>query len=179
MEIWKDVPGTGGRIKVSSNGKVRSFLRDKADGSDLVATPDPKGYMKIHMTLDRVRVNFKVHRLVAGAFVPNPEQKPQVNHIDGDKRNNRADNLEWVTNLENMRHAINAGYYTNGHEAIRAANEAIKVPVIATNVVTGEEIRFGSVSEAEKHFNSRHICDVLKGKREKAAGHYFKRCDGR
>lgn len=174
METWKDVPNTQGKIQVSSDGRVRSLLRSEV-GHILRPTPDPKGYLRLSVTVCREKMHFKVHRLVAEAFVPNPEGKKQVNHIDGDKSNNAARNLEWVTNLENANHAVKQGLWHNVFAASARTNEARKTPVVAENAYTGEIIRFESVSEAERYFNSRHVSDVIKGKREKAAGHYFRR----
>ena len=175
MEIWKDVPNTGGMLQVSSYGRVRSFLRNKESGAILQATEDKKGYLRLRVTLERERRCYKIHRLVAEAFLENPDKLPQVNHIDGDKKNNRADNLEWITNADNASHAIESGLWANVFEASRKTNEARKTPIIAINSETGEQIRFESVSAAERHFHSRHISAVLKGTRERAAGHYFRR----
>lgn len=69
------------------------------------------GYAEI--TLYPGQVSKKVHRLVAEAFIPNPDDKPQVNHIDGDKLNNHVDNLEWSTSTENNRHARERGLNTS------------------------------------------------------------------
>lgn len=175
MEIWKNVPDTQGKIQVSNYGRVRSFLREKEEGKILKPTPDKKGYLRLTLTICREKKCFKIHRLVAEQFIPNPQGKSQVNHKDGDKSNNMASNLEWATNQENADHAVNAGLWRNVFAASAKANEARKTPVIAENAKTGETLRFSSVGEAERYFNSRHISDVLKGKREKAAGHYFRR----
>lgn len=175
MERWMDIPNTGGRLQISSEGRVRSFLRDKRNGAILKATEDRKGYLRLRVTIDRENRCYKVHRLVAEAFLDNPEGCPQVNHIDGDKHNNRADNLEWVTNVENARHAIKAGLWDNVWEASRKVNEARKIPIVAINSETGERLHFESVSAAERYFHSRHISAVLNGQRERAAGHYFRR----
>lgn len=82
------------------------------------------GYLGLHLRVNGRDVNAKLHRVVAEAFIPNPENKPQVNHKDGDKTNNRVTNLEWATSGENLRHAhraeLNLGryghhiWYTNG-----------------------------------------------------------------
>ena len=173
MEHWKVVEGTYGALEVSDLGRVKSNLRD---GRILKAQKDNKGYHRIRMTIKRQRYSFKVHRIVAEAFLPNPENKPQVNHIDGNKDNNAASNLEWVSNRENAHHAINNGLWKNVYEASLKENESRKKPVFAFK--DGKTIRFESISEAEKAIGSRHITDVLKGKRAQAKGYTFAYAEG-
>ncbi len=103
MELWKEVEGTNGALLVSNSGRVKSLLRD---GRILKPTQDSKGYLRLRVTIGREKRSYKVHRLVAMAFVDNPNNKPQVNHINGDKTDNRASNLEWVTRKENVVHAF-------------------------------------------------------------------------
>lgn len=175
METWKEIQGTNGKLYVSDEGRIKSFLRDGKDGHILACTKDKKGYLRLRVTLERKKQSYKVHRLVAEAFLPNPMGKTQVNHKDGNKENNAVYNLEWSNNAENAQHAIETGLWNNVFDASRRVNEARKTPIIARDAITGKEKRFESVSAAERYFNNRHISDVLNGKREKAAGHYFRR----
>ena len=87
------------------------------DKQIMMPQKDAKGYLRIRLRYGDVdkygAATYKIHRLVAENFIPNPQNKPQVNHINGDKTDNRVENLEWVTNVENMNHAIEAGMLDN------------------------------------------------------------------
>lgn len=100
MEIWKDVVGYEGLYEVSSLGQVRSKKTKLIKKQRLMN----RGYPAV--TLKRMEL---VHRLIAKAFVENPYNKEQVNHINGIKTDNSLDNLEWVTHAENQRHAFKIG----------------------------------------------------------------------
>ena len=174
MEIWRGITGTKGLIEVSNEGRVRSWL----GGSPriLKTQTDTKGYHRIRVTIERVKMSYKVHREVAKAFLDNPNTLPQVNHKDGDKANNAVTNLEWVTNQQNAHHAIDSGLWDSVFEASRRENERRKKPILAYRI-DGEDPRtkyFDSISEAEREIGSRHICDVLKGKRNHVKGWTFK-----
>lgn len=95
QELWADAKGL---YQVSSFGRVK--------GPKGIMTPSKtaKGYLRVCLSIDGKQVEEKVHRLVAEAFIANPDDLPQVNHIDGNKENNRAENLEWCTNQQNMIH---------------------------------------------------------------------------
>ena len=168
MERWKVVEGTYGALEVSDLGRVKSNLRD---GRILKTQKDSKGYHRLRMTIKRERYSFKLHRLVAQAFVPNPDNKAQVNHIDGNKDNNAASNLEWVSNIENAHHAIRNGLWDNVFESSRKENENRKRAITACK--DGQIIEFESIADAERAIGSRHITDVLKGKRKQAKGYTF------
>ena len=174
MEIWKPIVGTKGFIEVSNEGRVRSLLR--GEPRVLKTQIDNKGYHRIRVTIEREKMSYKIHREVAKAFIPNPDNLPQVNHKDGNKSNNAVDNLEWITNIGNAHHAIENGLWANVIEGSRKENESRKRPVIG--YFTGEAIslsrRFESVSEAERFVGSRHITDVLKGKRSRVKGWTFR-----
>lgn len=105
-ENWRPVDGYEGCYEVSTFGNVRSVRKS---GKILVLNVTPKGYLRIALAREGVQKNFMVHRLVASAFIANDNEKPEVNHKDGDKKNNRVDNLEWVTTSENLIHAYETG----------------------------------------------------------------------
>ena len=106
-EIYKDISGYEGKYAVSNLGNVMSmnYLNTK---KPRVMSPVKHhlGYLFVHLGYNKIRM---VHPLVAEAFIPNPENKKFVNHIDGNKQNNKVTNLEWVTSKENMNHAIKTG----------------------------------------------------------------------
>lgn len=174
MEIWKPIAGTKGFIEVSNKGRVRSLLR----GEPRVLKPqvDNKGYHRIRVTVEREKMSYKVHREIAKAFIPNPNNLPQVNHKDGNKSNNSVDNLEWITNRDNAHHAIENGLWDSVIEGSRRENERRKRPVIGyfTSENSSTSRRFESVAEAERFLGSRHVTDVLKGKRSHVKGWTFR-----
>ena len=102
MQIWKDIEGYKGHYQISNYGNVRSLKKD----AFLMKGAYLKGYKIISLWKNGIGKMFRVHRLVAAAFIPNPENKPCIDHIDGDKSNNHADNLRWVTYLENNNNPI-------------------------------------------------------------------------
>lgn len=133
-EVWKPIKGYEGLYEVSNLGRVKSLER-KVKAKNKYGTVDRtvtekilkysinhKGYYLVKIC-NQVNKSFLVHRLVAEAFIDNPENKLQVNHINGDKKDNRVCNLEWCTNNENQKHAINMGLI-DIDERIKRLNEA-------------------------------------------------------
>jgi hypothetical protein len=126
LEIWKPVVGFEEFYEVSNCGNVRSKDRlvwrgksyYKKPGIEMRKSPTTTGYWKIRLTdKNGLGKDHKVHRLVAAAFIPNPEGKPFINHIDGNPLNNHVSNLEWCTQSENMYHAYRTGLRkTNFHK---------------------------------------------------------------
>ncbi len=166
MERWMYIPNTSGQYKVSDTGKVMNTKT----GRILSPAIDERGYERVCLFKADRRRRYKVHRLVALAFIPNPENKPQVNHKDGNKRNNSVSNLEWVTNAENMDHARANGLH-EGHQ--RFCNSK-KKRIIAIHIESGEEIVFDSILSAGKAIGTTHIPQVLQGLRYEAKGYTFR-----
>ena len=107
-EIWKPLKGivkNGDNYEVSSMGRVRN----KTKGNILVPNEQKTGYVAVTLYLSSKGKLHLIHRLVALAFIPNPEEKPQVNHKNGVKNDNELGNLEWVTRSENQNHAYSTG----------------------------------------------------------------------
>lgn len=124
MEIWKDIPGYEGSYQASTKGKIRGLNRIclSKNGSfrtvsNKILTPkiDRYGYYELHLSLKNIRIHFKIHILIAKTFISNPKNKPQVNHKDGNKLNNKISNLEWNTNSENILHAFKNGLMKNNN----------------------------------------------------------------
>ena len=110
VEEWRDVVGFEGVYQVSSAGRVRSLTRRVYNhmmrGRVLKQARKANGYMQLSLSANGVKLkHVYVHRLVACAFLPNPNNLPDVNHINHNKQDNRVDNLEWVTRSENILHA--------------------------------------------------------------------------
>lgn len=133
-EAWRDVPGYEGLYQVSNKGKVYSVR----SGTILQPARSGSGYRKINLCRSGASKQCHIHRLVAVAFLPNPENKPHVNHLNGDKTDNRADNLEWVTRSENQLHC---------RRELKTWCGAPKKPVIC--VETGEI--YASAGAAAEH----------------------------
>jgi len=142
-EIFKDIKGFEGIYKVSNIGNVKSIYTNKLIGS-ICGEGDSYGYRHVVLWKDGEKVkDAKVHRLVAKAFIPNPKNKPYINHINAIRNDNRVSNLEWCTHTENMQHAWKIG---NGTISEARRVRILTQPFIAKmkyNKYIGQE--FGSI----------------------------------
>lgn len=114
-EIWKDIAGYEGLYQVSNLGNVKSLNYNHTGKPKKLAFKRHKsGYLTVMLCKDGKNKNRSIQTLVANSFIENPDCKPCVNHIDGNKENNTVGNLEWVTYSENTRHAIEIGLRGDG-----------------------------------------------------------------
>ena len=103
-----------GNYIIYSDGRVYSINRNKL----LKPSKDEKGYLRISLSTNKISKTYKLHRLIAECFIPKIEGKPQVNHKNGIKADNNVDNLEWVNNSENQKHAWDNGLNTSSYKKI-------------------------------------------------------------
>lgn len=151
------------KYDVNENGIVKNTVT----GKTYLGKPDKRGYLRVDGSINGKRIIIFPHRAVAELFVPNPDNKPQVNHIDGNKLNNLYTNLEWVTCKENTIHAVKIGLissYTQGGKACVQKDKN-------GNIVN----TFNSITEASKFLGVAHstVNKVLLGYRKTVKGYSF------
>lgn len=161
-EIWKDIEGFEGLYQVSNLGRVKSSYTNRV----LKGYKDTCGYLLVGLYKNNIRSSKKIHRLVAQAFIPNHENKPEVNHIDENKTNNIVSNLEWMTAKENSNHG------TRNERVSKTKN----IPIIAINLKTGESTDFCSGKECaiQLGLDPSNITKVIKGRYKQTGGYTFK-----
>ena len=162
MEKFKEIPGFEGLYAVSNLGKVKNLLTNK-----IRKAPITQGYHRVSLTKDLRPKHYKVSRLVALTWIPNPRNKPEVNHLDGNRLNDSVKNLQWVTSSENTQHAYDTG--------LQIAREK---PVLQYTL-TMEFIReFRSPTEAMICLNykvgCKNIAAVCRGKRRQTGGYIWR-----
>lgn len=151
-EIWKDIPNFIGLYQISNFGRIRSVKKNKSQKMAffikeriLKQMLAPQGYYKVDLYKNHKRNSKYVHRLLMESFIDNPENKPQINHINGIKTDNRIENLEWCTRSNNIKHAwttkLNLGYKKDGELNPNASLTNFMAKNIRLSYFTGELTR--------------------------------------
>ncbi len=175
-ETWKGISGYEGYYQVSNLGRIKSLKREDSNNQfgneNILKIESKRRYLHIAL---RVNGNCKyesIHRLVALAFIPNQENKPFVNHIDGNKHNNIYSNLEWVTAKENSIHAINNGLCLPQKKGLDNIN-SFKIQMLNKNGVYIKT--FSSIMDAERNTGVRNgnISKVINNKAKTAGGYIW------
>jgi NADH:ubiquinone oxidoreductase subunit len=164
-EVWKPIKGYEGLYEVSNLGRVRKRVWKEVKGTDFC-----NGYRRVNLNKDGEQKSMLVHRLVAEAFIPNPEGYPIINHIDECPSNNHADNLEWC----DQKHNMNCGTVRQK----KSESAPNKSAVMAIDKKTGERTYYKSIAEAGKALTGKSvggssISEVASGKRKSAYGKYW------
>lgn len=167
-EIWEAIPGYDGNYLASNKGRVKSVYRVLGNGGiqpeAIKKQRNSKGYNVVSIKYNNIKKTLKVHRLVALSFIPNPDKKPQINHINGIKKDNRVENLEWSTGSENVQHAFDIGlnkqYTGSDHYMAVKVNQFTKDGIFVKT--------WGCISDACRRYNikiqSLSSCLVCKSK---------------
>lgn len=161
MAEFRPVAGWNNYL-ASSDG----YVINAKTGMRLVGCVKNAGYLSIMLSNNGAHKHISLHRIIAETFCEKPEGANEVNHINGDKLDNRAENLEWVTHGDNLKHAYETGLMPN---------DATPKAVTATNIETGEQMEFPSIYKAARFFNisQGNICMCCKGFRPYAGGYYW------
>lgn len=187
-EQWRVIPEFD-LYEVSNFGRIKSKPRTRKNGQGYYQTKevilngsDTKGYRSITLKQDGKSKRFYIHRLVAMAFIPNPERKPFINHKDNNPSNNRAENLEWCTPQENTDWMIAQGRFKRNSqwlERLHKSQEKYYRAIKATNILTGETLFFKCINETKiQGFQPSCVCNCCNGKRKAHAGYYWEYMEG-
>lgn len=172
-EQWKDIENFEG-YKISDSGRVKSYVNNRhgigSKSHILKPTVNKLGYESVCLGRGNRRL---IHRLVAAAYIPNPNNLPLVRHLDDNPRNNNVSNLAWGTQLDNMHDCVSHGRLVGD---TTAAVEANKQKVIATSIDGKQEFLFSSASEAARTLNvwKQHITHVIYGRIRQTGGWTFR-----
>lgn len=184
MELWKNIKGYEDKYMISNLGRVKSLVDNKKRLREHIKTPRKakNGYLYVLLWKNSISETKKIHRLVAEHFIDNAFCLPQVNHKDGNKENNRVDNLEWCTAKHNVHHAIINGlfntektFFKKGKDNPRYGKIGINSkPIIQLDLFGNVIKEWETIKMAQETLKVCHISDCCKEKRKTAGGYKWK-----
>lgn len=188
MEEWKDIKGYEGLYQISNFGRVKSLRRKSQRKNGVIYCINEKilkggnnglNYFKVQLRDKNSNKKYAyIHRLVAKHFIPNPQNKPCINHLDCNPSNNRAENLEWCTKKENTDYMVKLKRNERNEQWLKKLNKSLdkyRKAVVGINKNTGEKIHFISIGSTKKSgFRPGDVCKCCKGERLTAGGFYWK-----
>ena len=179
-EEWRPVVGYEGLYEVSNAGRVRSLrkktrIKDK-ESNVMRQKFDNRGYLRVNIYNGKCKAEL-ISRMVAKAFIPNPNNLPQVGHMDDNKLNNHVSNLYWTDSRENNHHNGKMDRLHAMHKAkISQIAQKLSMPVIGISIADGTEIRYESMQQAARHgFESGRISMCVNGKRNSHRGYKWRK----
>lgn len=186
MEIWKDIKGFEGLYQISNYGNIKSLERTfeyigknqfgefktikKHKEMIIKQSINGNGYYQVCLRKENIKKNLLVHRLIAEAFIDNPDNKPTINHIDGNRLNNSINNLEWATMLEQQIHRV---YYLGHKNIIGEKCRNARIQQQKRKVKRSDGIIFDSIKEAANGNESlrKNINKCVRGHQKTAGGY--------
>lgn len=154
-EIWKEIEGYNGDYLISDFGRIKSLKYNKQ--IYLKPIKSGNGYYYVNLTKNKIQKKLYIHRLVGKSFIPNPENKPEINHINGIKTDNSLKNLEFCTAKQNIQHGWQTGLMKNTRKACKKniiiAQESRKMPIYSKKL----NMRFESCSDAANYLKTHYF----------------------
>lgn len=184
-EEWRDIAGYEGFYQVSNMGRVKSLDRTflRSDGTmatykGKILMPVGRPYLHVSLSKNNIHTMARIHRLVAEAFIPNPNRLKCIDHIDCDKTNNQVDNLRWCSHLQNIRYAKENGLLAGNFHYELLSDEkklAMKAPRMVP-IVRDDGMEYDCVEDAARDMGVTHgaISHALRGLTKTCKGHSFK-----
>ena len=161
-EIWKDIKGSEGKYQVSNLGRIQSLNYRGSGKNHILSTTIINGYTAIVFRVNGVYKSHLVHRLVAEAFIPNPEGKPHVDHINTVRTDNRVENLRWCTRAENMNNPLTIAKLNKYRNSVHYTEQVIQMT---------EQGKIIGIYPNAKMTGIHHVGRCCNGERKTAGGY--------